>query len=109
MKKKIIVALPFVIIPIFIPIYEILDNLILVDIFGCGCVPIAQTNMFNIPFNANDLRMTVFSILTIGLSIWSVSVSKTFSKKSIKRLYCLAVMIFNVILTVWVMKTFMWG
>jgi len=109
MKKKINIMLPFIIMPIFIPIYEILDNLILVDIFGCGCVPIAQTNMLNIPFNANHLRMTIFSILTIGLSIWSVSVSKIFSKKSIKHLYCFAVAIFNVIMTLWTVKTFMWG
>ena len=44
----------------------------LVEIFGCGCVPSTQANMLNIPFNANDLRMTVFSLLTIVLSIWSI-------------------------------------
>jgi hypothetical protein len=72
MKKKIIALLPFAIMPIFIPIYMVLDNLILVEIFGCGCVPSTQANMLNIPFNANDLRMTVFSLLTIVLSIWSI-------------------------------------
>lgn len=73
--------LPFIILPMLIPIYRILDSLILVDIFGCGCVPSAQTNMFNIPFNANNLRLTVFSVLTIGLSIWNIVISKTFNRK----------------------------
>ena len=76
MKKKIVLVLPFVIIPIFIPIYSILDSLILIDIFGCGCVPSTQTNMLNIPFNANDLRLTVFSLVTIAMSIWSCFIAK---------------------------------
>lgn len=65
MKKKLVAAVPFITIPILIPIYCIFDSLILADIFGCGCVPSTQTNMLNIPFNANDLRLTVFSVLTI--------------------------------------------
>ena len=109
MKKKIVAILPFIIMPIFIPIYIILDNLILVDIFGCGCVPSAQTNMLNIPYNANDLRLTVFSILTIGLSVWSFIISKTFIRKITKLLYCFAVILLNVMLALWVIKTFMWA
>ena len=69
MKKKLVAAVPFITIPILIPIYCILDSLILVDIFGCGCVPTTQTNTLNIPFNANDLRLTVFSVLTIVMTI----------------------------------------
>ena len=109
MKKKIILVLPFIIMPVFIPIYNVLDSIILVDIFGCGCVPSAQTNMLNISFNANDLRATVFFVLTIGLFIWSMVISRTFDGKSTIRLYCFAVIILNLILTVWVVKTFMWG
>lgn len=109
MKKKIIATLPFIILPISIPIYRILDSLVLVDIFGCGCVPSTQTNMLNIPFNANDLRLAVFSILTIGLSIWSIVISKTFHRKTTKVLYCLAVTLLNVILTLWTVKAFMWA
>ena len=75
MKKKIVAILPFIIMPIFIPSYIILDNLILVDIFGCGCVPSAQTNMLNIPYNANDLRLTVFSALTVVLSVWGIIIA----------------------------------
>ena len=109
MKKKIAAVMPFIILPIFIPVYRILDSLLLVDIFGCGCVPSTQTNMFNIPFNANDLRVAVFSGLTIGLSIWSIVISKTFHRKIAKFLYCLAVILLNAILTLWVVKTFMWA
>lgn len=109
MKKKIIAVLPFIIMPVFIPIYNVLDSIILVDIFGCGCVPSVQTNMLNSSFNANDLRATVFFVLTIGLSIWSMVISKTFDRKITRLLYCLAVILLNVILTVWVVKTFMWS
>ena len=109
MKKKIVAALPFIIMPIFIPIYTILDSNIWVDIFGCGCVPSAQTNMLNIPFNANDLRLTVFSLITIALSIWSCFIAKSFKSKIVKLVYCSSVILLNVLLTVWSVKAFMWA
>ena len=109
MKKNVIILLPFLIMPMVIPFYLVLDNLILVNVFGCGCVPSVQTNMLNIPFNANDLRLTVFTILTIGLSGWGIGISKRFDKKIIRFLYCAAVLTVNGILTMWVVKTFMWA
>ena len=109
MKKKIKAVIPFITMPIMIPIYCFLDSLVLVDIFGCGCVPSTQTNMLNIPFNANDLRLTVFSVLTIGMTILGVAISKSFQRKSTKVLYRIAVVLLNVILTMWVVKAFMWA
>lgn len=109
MKKKILAIVPFITVPIFIPIYCFLDSLILVEIFGCGCVPSTQTNMLNIPFNANDLRLAVFSVLTIGMTILGITLSKSFQRKSAKTLYRIAVVLLNVILTMWVVKAFMWA
>ena len=109
MKKKILSVVPFIIIPIFIPVYCMLDSLILVEIFGCGCVPSTQTNMLNIPFNANDLRQTVFSVLTICMTIWSIAISRSFQIKNTKALYRIAVLLLNTILTMWVVKAFMWA
>ena len=109
MKKKIMTIMPIIIMPIFIPIYIILDKLILVDVFGCGCVPSTQTNMLNIPFNANDLRVTVFSILTIILAIWSMVIAKSIKRKIVKILYCFTVILLDVILTLWIVNAFMWA
>ena len=109
MKKKILAVVPFIIIPILIPAYCMLDSLSLVEIFGCGCVPSTQTNMLNIPFNANDLRLTVFSVLTICMSIRSIAISKSFQRKNTKALYRIAVLLLNTILTMWVVKAFMWA
>lgn len=109
MKNLIIAPLPFLIMPIFIPIYKILDNLFFVDIFGCGCVPFTQTNMLNIPFNANDLRILVFAILTIVLSVWAFNISKIFKRKVMQIIYCAAVVSINILLTIWVVNTFMWA
>lgn len=109
MKKKIVSLLPFIIMLVFIPIYHFLDNIILVDIFGCGCVPSTQTNMLGIAFNANDLRLLVFSVLSIGLFIWSMIIARTFRSKMAKPIYCIAAILFNVLLTMWVVKTFMWA
>ena len=109
MQKKWIAILPFVSMPAFILPYQILDKLILVDIFGCGCVPGAQTNMLNIAFNANDLRRVVFLALTILMFVWSVRISKDFKVKVAKILYCFAVLVVNTALALWVVKTFMWA
>ena len=109
MKKLIITPLPFIIMPIFIPMYKILDRLFLVEIFGCGCVPFTQTNMLNIPFNANDLRLLVFAILSIVLSVWGINISKIFKRKVMKIIYCVAVVSINALLTIWVVNTFMWA
>lgn len=109
MKKKWIAFLPFVIMPVFILPYQILDNLVLVDIFGCGCVPGAQTNMLNIAFNANDLRRMVFVALTLLLSVWSVRISKDFKTKAARILYTFAVLAVNTALTMWVVQAFMWS
>lgn len=106
---KRIPALPFLVMPILIPVYWLLDKLILVDVFGCGCVPSVQENMLGIPFNSNDLRLTVFAALTIGLSIWSMILAKTFTRKITRILYCLAAIVMNTLLALWVVKTFMWA
>ena len=108
MKKKLLPALPFLIMPALIPVYWLLDKLILVDVFGCGCVPSVQENMLGIAFNSNDLRLTVFALLAIGLSIWSIILTKTFKKKLAKVLYCFAAIVTNGLLALWVVKTFMW-
>lgn len=109
MKKLIIMPLPFIVMPIFIPIYKILDGLFLVEIFGCGCVPFTQTNMLNIPFNANDLRLLVFATLSIVLFACGINISKIFNRKVMKIIYCVAVVLFNALLTIWVVNTFMWA
>ena len=109
MKKLIIAAAPFIILPVFTPVYLLFDSLVLVDVFGCGCVPGAQTNMLNIPFNANDLRLAVFFVLTAFLAVLSVFIAKKFYSKAAKIFYCSAAVLFNLILTFWVQKTFMWG
>lgn len=66
-NKKAILSLPYLLMLFFTPIYNILDQKIFVEIFGCGCVPSAQTNMFNIDFNANDLRLIVYNIFALLL------------------------------------------
>lgn len=108
MKKKLLAVMPFIIMPIFLPIYMVLDSLLFVEIFGCGCVPSAQTNVLNIPFNANDFRAVVFTVLTIGLSVWGMYISKRFHKKMTKLFYCFVVISLNVLLTLWVVNTFVW-
>lgn len=109
MNKKLIPVLPFLIMPALVPVYWLLDKLILVDVFGCGCVPSVQENMLGIAYNSNDLRLTVFASLAIALSIWSIFLVKNFKRRITKILYCLSVFVMNGLLALWVIKTFMWS
>ncbi len=107
--KKFLYVLPYITLLIFTPIYNALDRMFFIKIFGCGCVPIAQTNMFNIGYNANDLRMSVFSVLTLVLTAFGYRLSQTFENKANRMVYCVGIFVVNVILTIYVYRTFMWG
>ncbi len=109
MKTKITNVMPFLIMLIITPFYNILDKVFLVEVFGCGCVLIAQTNMLNIPYNANDLRLTVYLSLTIGLFVWSILRARHFQRKSVKIIYCSAVIAWNLVLAELIVKVFMWA
>ena len=85
MNKKLLTAMPFITMPVFLLFYNALDSRFFVEIFGCGCVPSIEANMLGIPFNANDLRSAVFTVLTIGLSVWGMFISKRFHRKIIFR------------------------
>ena len=109
MKKVILYMVPFLLLVVFTPLYVIADSLFLVDIFGCGCVPVAQTNMLNIPYNANDLRRTVYFLLTVALTVIGWRISKPMHKKWVRAVYCVAALIWNLMITIFVCKTYMWG
>lgn len=86
--KKFKLILPFLIIPIITPIYLYLHVNVFIDIFGCGCVPSTETNILNIPFNTNDLRLVVYAILIILATALSVIFSKSFEDKKKRFWYC---------------------
>ena len=82
-NKKAILSLPYLLMFFFTPIYNILDQKVFVEIFGCGCVPSAQTNMFNIDFNANDLRLIVYNIFVFVLTVFGLFLSKKIENKKV--------------------------
>ena len=94
---------------IITPFYNILDSKFLVDVFGCGCVPIAQTNMFNIDFNSNDLRRIVYFVFAIIMLILGIKFSKNFNSKIAKIIYNVTILIFNLVLAVFICKRYMWN
>ena len=108
-NKKAILVLPYLLMSFITPFYNILDSKIFVEIFGCGCVPIAQTNMFNIDFNANDLRRVIYSIITILMLILGIKLSKKFDSKKTKIIYNITIIIFNIALLVFICKRYMWN
>lgn len=108
-NKKTILTLPYLLMIFVTPIYNILDQKVFVEIFGCGCVPTAQTNMFNIGFNANDLRFLVYNIFAIAITILGLILSKKFEIKRIKVIYTITIFIFNVLLAYKICQLYMWG
>ena len=108
-NKKIILSLPYLLMIYLTPIYNILDQKIFVEIFGCGCVPYTQTNMFNIDFNANDLRLLVYNILAVAITILGLFLSKKIESKKIKIIYILTILVFNILLALKISQLYMWG
>ena len=108
-KRKCFMIIPYLVMPLITPLYNILDSKVFVEVFGCGCVPIAQTNMLNIPYNANDLRMAFYSILAILMTALGVFISKALGRKSDRIVYCASIFIINVVMMITIYKKFMWG
>lgn len=106
---KFFMIVPYVVMLLMTPFYNILDSKIFVDVFGCGCVPVAQSNMFNIDFNANDLRRTVYSIVACLMLAWGIHISKAFRDRTAKIIYCVTIFVFNIILTNYICRMYMWG
>jgi len=108
-NKKLIKSLPYLLMIFITPIYNILDQNVFVEVFGCGCVPFAQTNMFNIDFNANDLRALVYSILVIIITILGIFLSKKFESRKVKIIYVVTIGIVNVLLAYTICQMYMWA
>ena len=107
-KYKLFMIVPYVVMPLITPIYNILDSKIFVEVFGCGCVPIAQTNMLGIAYNANDLRMTVYSVLALLMTALGSFISKAFSRNSDRIVYCASIFIINVVMMIEICRRFTW-
>lgn len=108
-NKKAILALPYLLILFITPIYNILDQKVFVKVFGCGCVPYTQTNMFNINFNANNLRFVVYIILSIALTILGIFLSKRIESKISKIIYVITIFVINILLTFKICQLCMWA
>ena len=82
---------------------------IFVEVFGCGCVPIAQTNMLNIDFNANDSRRTVYTIIACLMLAWGIQISGTFKDRTAKVIYCVTIFVVNIVVMNYICRIYMWG
>lgn len=108
-NKKIIISLPYLLIIFITPIYVLLDQIYFLNIFGCGCVPIVQNNMLNIPFNANDLRILVYSILMIVVIFIGGVLSRRFKSIKEKILYIFSIFIINIVLALYICQLYVWN
>ena len=100
---------PYMVMLLITPFYSMLDRLVIVEVFGCGCVPGAQSNMLNIAFNANDFRLVFYSALTVGATLLSVKMSKGIFPKGRRALYCGSVFVINALLCISICKASMWN
>lgn len=108
-KSKVLYIVPYLVMLLMTPIYNILDRRVFVEVFGCGCVPIAQTNMLNIDFNANDLRRTVYTIIACLMLAWGIQISKTFKDRTAKVIYCVTIFVVNIVVMNYICRIYMWG
>ena len=108
-NRKTVLSLPYLFMIFITPIYNILDQKIFVDIFGCGCVPYAQTNMLNIAYNANDLRRVVYNIMIVIMTILGIVLSREFENKKGKIIYVTTIILVNLLLALYICSLCMWA
>ncbi len=107
-NKKAKYILPYLILIFITPFYNVLDNLIFLKVFGCGCVPSTKQNMLGIGFNANDLRVTFYFFMTIFIFWYSFKISRNFKRKDVKIVYGVSTLIINLFIIYFINKIFMW-
>ena len=107
-NKKAKYILPYLILIFITPFYELLDKLLFLKVFGCGCVPETEKNMLGIGFNANDLRITFYFLLSIFIFWYSFKLSKGFKRKDEKIVYGVSTLIINLFVIYFINKIFMW-
>lgn len=108
-NKKAIFVVPCLFMIFITPIYIVLDQNFFVEIFGCGCVPSVRTNMFNIPFNANDLRLVIYSIITIAMTILGGFNARKINNTKFRIIYIFTICLVNVILGFKICQFFVWN
>ena len=64
--------------------------------------------MLNIPFNANDLRLVIFSIFLILDFIYSQKLAKSLKKEN-RLVYLASIIIVNVLLIILINNIFKWS
>ncbi len=106
--KKLLLTLPYLLMIFITPIYNILDKLVFVKVFGCGCVPHVQSNKFNIAFNANDLRIVAYTILVIAITSLGLVLSKKIKSKIAKIIYVASIFLVNGLLARVIINANMW-
>lgn len=108
-NKKAIRMLPYLLMIFITPIYNILDQKIFVEIFGCGCVPYTQTNMLNINFNANNLRLAVYNIMVVIMTILGTVLSRNFESKKNRIIYISTIILVNLLIAFKICRLYMWA
>ena len=108
-NKNAIKVLPYLLMFFITPFYNLLDQKVFVEIFGCGCVPVAQTNMLNIDFNANDLRRLVYSVIATAVFVLGLFLSKKIEGKKKKTIYIITILVFNILLALKICQMYMWA
>ena len=71
-------------------------------------MPETKKNMLGIGFNANDLRITCYFLLSIFIFWYSFKLSKGFKRKDEKIVYGVSTLIINLFVIYFINKIFMW-
>jgi len=65
--------------------------------------------MFNIDFNANDLRLIVYNLLAVSITILGLFLSKKIESKKLKIIYVLTILVLNILLAYKICQLYMWA
>lgn len=65
--------------------------------------------MFNIDFNANDLRFVVYNVMAVVMAILGIVLSRKFESKKNRIIYVVTIILVNLLLAFKICRLYMWA
>ena len=108
--KKAYLLCPLLIFPLLLVPYSILNNSVLVKIFGCGCPKFDEDTgmLMKNQFNANSFTALFWSVIAVVVVICSLFLMKKLSHWRIKLLYVIFTAGISFSLTNYFCQLMMW-
>lgn len=108
--KPLVFASPLLLFPILLIPYSLLNQHVLVKVFGCGCPKVDELgNIITPDFNANDFTSIFWSIVSVLATFIALLLSRRFKEKPwLRIIYTVAFFLISLLISTKFSAMMMW-